>query len=151
MTLLTLWITTFAVCVAGAVIPFINTEIYLVSVSALSPPAFVMPLVAAATAGQMVGKVAMYYAGRGVLRVRNERVKRAVTRLHDRLVDRPRLALALLFSSATVGVPPLYAMAVACGMARMGVVSFAVVGTVGRLIHFAAVALLPQYFKGLLA
>jgi membrane protein YqaA with SNARE-associated domain len=150
MTLLALWFTTFAVCVAGAVIPFINTEIYLLSVSALTPRSFVGPLVIAATFGQMLGKVAMFYAGRGVLRIRHERVRRGVERVRDRLDARPRLAKAVLLSSATVGVPPLYVVSVACGATRMGVVSFFLIGSAGRLIHFAVVALIPQYAKELI-
>jgi membrane protein YqaA with SNARE-associated domain len=144
MTLLVLWITTFAWCIAGAVIPFLNTEIYLISVAALSPPAFVAPLVVAATLGQMCGKLFMYYGGRGVVRIRNERVQRAVAALQERLEPRPLLSRAVLFSSATVGLPPLYVMSVLCGTIRMGVVSFFVIGSVGRLLHFAAVAALPQ-------
>jgi membrane protein YqaA with SNARE-associated domain len=150
MTLLTLWLTTFAVCVAGAIIPFLNTEVYLLSVSALSPRAFVWPLVAAATLGQMAGKVAMFYAGRGVLRIRSRRLHLGVGKVRARLENRPRAARLLLFSSATVGIPPLYLMAVACGTVGMGVVSFFLIGSVGRLIHFAVVALLPQYVKALL-
>ena len=52
---------------------------------------------------------------------------------------------------ATVGLPPLYVMAVVCGTIRMNVVSFFVIGSVGRLIHFAAVAVLPQYAKSWLS
>lgn len=150
MTLLTLWFTTFAFCVAGAIIPFLNTEVYLLSVSALSPRAYVWPLVVAATLGQMVGKVAMFYGGRGVLRIRSARLHRGVEKVRARLENRPRAAELLLFSSATVGLPPLYLMAVACGTVGMGVVPFFLIGSVGRLIHFGVVALLPQYVKTLL-
>jgi membrane protein YqaA with SNARE-associated domain len=150
MSLLAVWLTTFGVCVLGAIVPFVNTEIYLVSVSALSPRAFVGPLVVAATLGQMVGKVAMFYGGRGVPRLKSERVKRAVAALHARLEKNPRTAKLLLFSSATVGLPPLYVMSVACGSAGMGLVPFFVIGTVGRLLHFAVVAMAPQYARAFL-
>lgn len=150
MTLLALWAGTFAVCVVGAVIPFINTEVYLLSVAALSPPAFVAPLVIAATFGQMAGKVAMFYAGRGVLRMRGERMRRGLTAMRARLESRPTAAKLILFSSATVGIPPLYLMAVACGAVGMGVAPFVVIGTVGRLIHFSIVALLPHYARSLI-
>lgn len=148
MTLLALWFTTLLFCIAGAVIPIFNTEIYLLSVSALSPPAFVGPLVIAATLGQMLGKVAMFYGGRGIVRIRHDRVRRGVAALRARLESRPLLARAVLFSSATVGLPPLYVMSVACGTIGMGVVSFLVIGSAGRLIHFAAVAWAPQLVKG---
>ncbi len=147
MTLLTLWLTTFAVCVVGAVIPLVNTEIYLLSVSALSSADMVPPLVLAATAGQMTGKVAMFYAGKGLLRMGGERMRTKAEAVRARLEARPRIAKLTLFSSATIGLPPLYPVAIVCGTIGMGVVSFVVIGFVGRLIHFALVASLPQYAK----
>ena len=131
MTLLGLWLTTLLVCIAGAVIPFINTEVYVLSVAALSPQAFLVPLVVAATVGQMLGKLFMFYAGRGIVHVRSPRVQRGVTALRVRLESRPVLAKLVLFSSATVGIPPLYVMAVACGTIGMGVLSFFTIGFVG--------------------
>lgn len=148
MTLLVILITTFAVCAAGAIIPLINTEIYLLSAVALSPPSYLAPLVVAATLGQMTGKVAMFYGGRGVLRIRHDRVRNGVARLRAMLEHRPWTSRAVLFSSATVGLPPLYAMSVVCGTIGMGVATFFTIGTAGRLIHFAAVALVPQYVRG---
>jgi membrane protein YqaA with SNARE-associated domain len=147
MTLLALWFTTFAVCVVGSIIPLVNTEIYLVSVSALSPREFVFPLVMAATMGQMSGKVAMYYAGRGILKVRSEKVQAKVHAVREKMRARPRLAKFTLFSSATLGLPPLYVVSIACGTVGMGIVSFLVIGSIGRMIHFAVVALIPQYAR----
>jgi membrane protein YqaA with SNARE-associated domain len=63
---------------------------------------------------------------------------------------RPRAGAAVLLASATVGVPPLYVVAIACGAVRMNVVAFFVIGTLGRLVHFAAVAALPQLARHLL-
>jgi membrane protein YqaA with SNARE-associated domain len=144
MTLFALWLTTFGVCVVGAFVPIVNTEIYLLSVSALSPAEFIGPLVLAATVGQMTGKIGMFYAGRGVLKLRNEKVRDKVLAIRARLDERPWVAKATLFSSATFGMPPLYIMSIACGTIGMGLVSFIVIGFLGRLIHFAFVALLPQ-------
>lgn len=150
MTLTTLCLTTFAVCMVGAIIPLVNTEIYLLSVSALSPIEFIAPLVLAATLGQMTGKVGMYFAGRGVLKLPNEKFRDRVLSLRERLEQRPWVAKATLFSSATFGLPPLYIMSIVCGTLGMGLLSFVAIGTVGRLIHFAVVALFPQYAKFLL-
>jgi hypothetical protein len=58
---------------------------------------------------------------------------------------RPWMSGAVLFSSATVGLPPLYVRSVACGTIGMRVVTFFLIGTAGRLIHFGAGALGPQY------
>lgn len=145
MALVIVCLTTFAVCVAGAIIPVINTEIYLLSAVALSPPGYLVPLVLTATLGQMVGKVAMFYGGRGVLRIKQERVRRGVEKLRSMLEHRPWTSRAVLFSSATVGLPPLYVMSVACGTIGMSVITFFVIGMVGRLLHFAAIALIPEY------
>ena len=150
MTLLALWFTTFGVCVAGSIIPLVNTEIYLISVSALSPRAFLGPLVVAATVGQMAGKVAMFYAGRGILRIGTGRVRERVERMRVRLEARPVFARTILFSSATLGLPPLYVMSIACGTIGMSLATFIVIGSAGRLIHFAVVAALPQYARLLL-
>ena len=131
----------------GSLIPLVNTEIYLISVSALSPGEFVFPLVIAATMGQMLGKVAMYYAGKGIINVGSHRFRDRIAAARQKLETRPRLAKLTLFSSATLGLPPLYAVSVACGTIGMGLISFILIGTVGRLIHFAVVAWLPQYAK----
>jgi membrane protein YqaA with SNARE-associated domain len=147
VTLLTLWLTTFVVCLIGSVIPLVNTEIYLLSVSALSPMEFMGPLVIAAAFGQMVGKVGMFYAGRGLLRIRSEKVRSRVIAVRDRMEARPKLAKVTLFASATIGLPPLYVVSIACGTIGMGVLSFFTIGSVGRLIHFAVVAYLPQFAK----
>jgi membrane protein YqaA with SNARE-associated domain len=150
VSLLAAWWTTFAVCFGGSIVPLINTEIYLISAVALSPDAYVAPLVVAAALGQMVGKVVMYYAGRGVLRLPSERIRTRMVALQARMEARPRAGAAVLLASATVGVPPLYVVAIACGAVRMNVVAFFVIGTVGRLVHFAAVAALPQLARYLL-
>lgn len=150
MSLLAAWITTFAVCVAGSIVPLINTEIYLISAVALSPSSYVAPLVVAAALGQMAGKVVMYYAGRGVVRLPSERVRTRMVAMQARLQSRPRAGEAVLLASATVGLPPLYVVAIACGAVRMNLLSFIVIGTVGRLIHFAAVAALPELARHLL-
>ncbi len=147
MSLLAAWITTFGVCVAGSIIPLINTEIYLVSAVALSPASYVAPLVVAASLGQMVGKVVMYYAGRGVLRLPSERVRTRMVAMQARLQARPRAGAAILFASSVVGVPPLYVVSIACGAVRMNLAAFFVIGLVGRLIHFAAIAALPELYR----
>jgi membrane protein YqaA with SNARE-associated domain len=147
MTLISLWITTVAVCLVGSIIPLVNTEVYLIAVSAVAPKEFVVPLVIAATLGQMLGKVAMYHAGRGMVRARSVKVRERVAEWRARLEKRPWLARGVLFSSATLGLPPLYIVTLTCGAIGMGLLSFVVIGSVGRLIHFAVVALLPQYAK----
>jgi membrane protein YqaA with SNARE-associated domain len=149
MTLAAVWFTTFAVCILGSLVPFVNTEIYLLSAVALSPKPFVLPLVIAATAGQTVGKIAMYYVGLGVLKLPAGRVQRGLEATQARMEARPTWGKVLFFSSALVGVPPLYVMAIAAGAVRMNIVFFMVACTVGRFLHFAAVAMVPDLWNRL--
>ena len=73
-----------------------------------------------------------------------------VAALRDSLGNRPWMAKGTLLSSAILGLPPLYIMSIVCGAIGMGLGSFVVIGSAGRLIHFAVVALLPQYAKYLI-
>lgn len=143
MTLLTALWTTFGICVVGAIFPFLNTELYLVSASAVAPESFALPLAAAATAGQMVGKVGLYYAGRGMLRLPGGKIQRGIIAAREQMERRPKASKLLLFTSAVTGFPPFYVMSIAWGAGRMSLLFFVVCGTAGRLIRFGAVALLP--------
>jgi membrane protein YqaA with SNARE-associated domain len=149
MTLVAVWLTTFAVCVLGSLVPFVNTEIYLLSAVALSPRSFALPLVIAAAAGQTAGKIAMYYVGRGVLKLPAGRVQRGLESAQARMEARPTMGKLLFFCSALVGVPPLYVMSIAAGAVRMNLVFYIVACAVGRFLHFAVVALIPDLWQRL--
>ena len=69
---------TFAFCVGSAVIPVLHAETYLITASLLAPPELRWLLVIAATSGQMLGKVGMYYAGRGMKLIPGERMQRRI-------------------------------------------------------------------------
>jgi membrane protein YqaA with SNARE-associated domain len=69
---------TFGYCVASAVIPIFHAEAYLVAASLLVPPELRWPLVIASTTGQMIGKTAMYFGGRGVLLIPGQRMQRRI-------------------------------------------------------------------------
>ncbi len=69
---------TFAFCVGSAIIPVLHAETYLVTASLIAPQELRWPLVIAATSGQMLGKVGMYYAGRGVTLIPGERMQRRI-------------------------------------------------------------------------
>ena len=148
-TLVAVWLTTFAVCVLGSLIPFVNTEIYLLSAVALSPRSYVLPLVIAATVGQTVGKIAMYYVGRGVLKLPAGRVQRGLEAATARLEARPMWGKLFFFFSSLVGFPPLYVMTLAAGAVRMNFAFFVVACLVGRFIHFAVVAMVPDLWNRL--
>ncbi|HKP76252.1 MAG TPA: VTT domain-containing protein [Longimicrobiaceae bacterium] len=144
MDYLALCATSFAICGLGALLPFVNTELYLIGAAALTPRTLWAPLVVAGTVGAMVGKVLLYYAGRGVVKLPGGRVQRGLAKTQARMEARPAVGMALYAVSAVVGVPPFYVTTVAAGAVGMNFWFFLVAGFVGRLVRFAAVVALPE-------
>jgi len=144
MSLLAVWLTTFGVAVLSAVIPVVNIEIYLLGASALAPRHMVIPLIVAGTLGQVIGKIALYYAGSGALKIPGKRLQGALQRMNTQMQERPRMGSALVFVSATLGLPPYYVVTLAAGAARMNLPVFLAVSLVGRLIRFTIVVAVPQ-------
>ena len=139
-----LCLTSFAICALGALVPFVNTEVYLIGAAALAPRELWPPLVVAGTIGAMAGKVLLYYAGRGVVKLPGGRVQRGLAKTQARMEARPGVGMALYAVSSVVGVPPFYVTTIAAGAVGMNFTFFLVVGFIGRLIRFAAVVALPQ-------
>ncbi|MDQ3698002.1 MAG: VTT domain-containing protein [Gemmatimonadota bacterium] len=148
MTALTTLLATFAWCVASAVVPVINSELYLLAVAAAVPRALAVPLIVAATLGQMVGKSLMYFAGRGVLRLPGGRMKRIVGEVDRRYQGHAGLGAGIILLSASLGFPPFYIVAVACGLVRVPFARFLLLGAIGRFARFAAVVLGGQLAGG---
>ncbi|MGH3874299.1 MAG: VTT domain-containing protein [Pseudonocardiaceae bacterium] len=145
---------TLGYCVLSALVPVFNTEIYLVGLAAAQPQLSWVWLGLIAAVGQMIGKVVFYYAGRGALvlpaRFRPERDRpRAgrwslrVRRLQEELQRRPGWMVVALLASALTGLPPFAATAVLAGLARVRLITFLIVGLIGRFVRFAAVAASP--------
>lgn len=130
--------------------PFVNAELYLLAASAAAPASMTLPLIIAATAGQMTAKVAMYGAGRGVVRLPGERMKRWVADAETWAQTRPNTGNGLVLVSAASGFPPFYFMSIACGMLKFRFLPFLALGFTGRFIRFAVVVLFPQIGKALL-
>lgn len=151
MTALLAFLTTFGVSAFSAIVPVVNTEIYLLAASALAPRELAIPLVIAAATGQMLGKSLMYLAGVGALRLPSERLRRTVARVEARYQQAgaggATLGGGIIFLSAVVGLPPFYVVSVACGLFRIPFMRFLVLGIVGRLIRFAVIVFVPQAYK----
>ncbi len=102
---------TFGGCVLGSIVPVISSEVLLLGISAVSPASLALPLVLAAAAGQIVGKLPYYLAARGVITLpRWEKlaakpqprpVRRAAEMLERLERGRFQAPLLLLVSSAT--------------------------------------------------
>ena len=130
--------------------PFVNAELYLLAASAAAPREMAIPLVLAATLGQMTAKAAMYGAGRGVLRIPGERMKRWMAEAEKWARNRKKTGGGLIFISAASGFPPFYFVSIAGGMLGVPFAQFLLLGFLGRFIRFGVVVLFPQLGKALL-
>lgn len=144
MSYLVLCLTSFAVCGAGALLPFLNTEVYLVGAAALTPRPLWVPLVLSGTVGAMAGKVLLYYAGKGVVRIPNRKVRSGMEAMQAKMAARPLWAKWIYAVSALVGLPPYYLTTVAAGAIEMNFAFFLVIGFIGRLVRFGIVVMLPE-------
>jgi membrane protein YqaA with SNARE-associated domain len=135
---------TFAFCACSAMIPVLHAEAYLVAASLLAPPELRWPLIIAAASGQMLGKVGMYYAGRGVRLIPGERMQRRIRLATERYRDTAQLGGGLVFLSAASGIPPFYLISVAAGTLTFPIMPFIILGFLGRFLRFTAAVFLPH-------
>lgn len=149
------YLATFAYCIVSALLPFVNAEAYLVGVAALTRPPSVWLLALVAAAGQMVGKLLFYYAGRGALRLprllqRKQKQGRWAARLRgwrQRAEAKPLFGAGLVLVSALAGLPPFAAVSVLAGVVRLPVWVFAPLGLAGRYGRFLVLLLAPSAWR----
>ena len=147
METLSLYGGTLVVCVVSAIVPLVHTELYLVGVAALVDPRHLPALALVAAVGQMAGKVPVYYAGRGVLRM--PFFKGRMEHWEEKLRVHPAGVDGVLFLSAFLGVPPIYAVSVSAGALRWSLARFLVIGFVGRTLRFLVVMAVPALAKSM--
>jgi membrane protein YqaA with SNARE-associated domain len=134
---------TFVYAVLSGAIPVLNCEVFLLVLAVKAPREMLFPLIVTTTLGQMVAKSLLYWAGRGVLRLPGgARVENVLASLGCKVGAGWRAA-ALVFASAVIGIPPFYAMSVACGAMRWSFGSFLLFGFLGRLVRFSVTLLVP--------
>lgn len=163
------------VALGSALIPMINVEIFLIAVATREAhlPWQWLALGIVVAAGQMVGKLPYYYAGRGSLRVpeflrpkpkqakpmtprrvrwkkRTKRWRGWIDGVTEKCRQHPRWMTGTYGLSAVTGVPPYMAIVVLAGMARMSLASFLITGLIGRCIRFTALAASPELVARLL-
>ena len=139
-----LWLTTFVIGIASALIPFLPIEVYIVGAGAADGgTAASISLGIAAGGGATVGKVIWYeLARRGSTsewaqkKLSKPKVKAAYDRWLIRMEGRPWYAGSLMFVSAFIGIPPLLVMAAVAGFLRMPMWVFLPTVVVGRSMRF---------------
>ena len=134
----------YAAAVVSALVPWVNAELLMLAALPMAAShGTLAALVFVFTLGQMTGKSVMFWVSRRATTAPAPRLHRVVERWRDRFERHPRSALACVFVSAALGFPPFYAVSIAAGTFRMSFGRFLAVGGVGRLLHFAVVALVP--------
>jgi membrane protein YqaA with SNARE-associated domain len=131
---------TFFVGLVSGLVPFVNAEAYLVSVSAFAPAATLGAVVVAATLGQMTAKCLLFLTGRGLVHLPiRRREASGLARVKGFLEGGAGRAAALVFVSALCGIPPFYLVTLAAGALGFPLGRFCALGTLGRVLRFAAV------------
>jgi membrane protein YqaA with SNARE-associated domain len=141
---------TLVVAVGGGLVPFINVEAWLLGVSAICPSAALVPVVLAASLGQVAAKAVLYRVGGGaplgqISRPPGSRLAAAVRRLEEATAH----GTAVVFVSALTGVPPFYLVSVAAGVVHFRFPRFLALALVGRGLRFTLVFLLPRVASAL--
>jgi len=140
---------TLLFCFAGGLVPVLNTEIYLMSISALAAPVAIWPVILIATSGQLIAKTIVYLAGKGVIRFPLKRYENKMELVKEKFDQWKSAPYLFIFISAFTGIPPFYAVTFFAGLIRMDLTKFLIVGFLGRFLRFALAAQLPQLFMKL--
>ena len=128
----------FVVGAISSVIPIVSIDVFVVGVTLAAGSAAALGVIVLAAAGQLAGKLPIYYAARGVAALPGPQRAR-IDRFRDRMTrwqNAPRLVLA---TSAVAGLPPFSIVATAAGALAIGVRSFCVVVFSGRAARFAVI------------
>lgn len=159
LTVIGLVSTTFGVSMAGALVPLISVELFVVGLALSGPDLQWWVLALVVAVGQAAGKLLYYYAAQGIrclprfLHRKGEssspgRASRWLERFGRSCAQRPFWAGAALLISAAVSLPPFAASSVVAGWARISVPLFLGAALLGRYVRYAALLLAPTLVSG---
>lgn len=141
---------TLVVCFLSTVILVIHAELFLIAMSALSPPEALPLLVLLAALGQMAGKSLVYLGGSGALRL-SERLQRASARWREKIARWRGANAQLILMSSFTGLPPFMLVSVVAGALQIRFRTFLLCGFIGRLGRFSIAVAFPQLVRQLLS
>lgn len=142
--------------VLSSIIPLFNSELYVGVVAAAARPQITMVAVLAMAVGTVAGKLVLFVLARGG----SERLGVGKALQEDKPLPAGRFRLWLrqtsdllmawladsrlgpltILLAASVGIPPLFVVAVMAGVARQNILLFGLAVFFGRLARFAVVA-----------
>jgi len=124
-----------AACLAGGVMPWINSEVAVAGAAVLLPTSAGPALVLLCAAAQMTAKCGLYGVTRWAPDRLPDRARLLLARVEHYRERRRILGLAV-FSGAFVALPPFYLVTLACGVLRVPFVLFAVAGMAGTAARY---------------
>ena len=141
-----LWLTTFVLSIASALIPFLPIEVYILGAGATDTgTAAAIALGIAAGAGATIGKIIWYEAARRGIesawaqkKLAKPKVRASYDKWVDRMHGRPWYAVGVMFVAASAGIPPLLAMSAVAGVLKMPMWAFVPTVFLGRTVRFTA-------------
>ena len=135
---------TFAVSLIAGLVPLINAEVFLVGLVrlAIDDPSQLPWVVVAAATGQMVAKIGLYHAGRGMLELPRGRYRAKIEAVRERIERWKSKPYIIYGLSSVLGIPPFYLTVIAAGAMQISFQAFLAIGMAGRLVRFAVVVAL---------
>jgi membrane protein YqaA with SNARE-associated domain len=132
---------TFVVAIISGLVPLVNAEVVLIGLVRLvvTDPSQLPALVVLTAVGQMIAKIGLYHASRGMIELPRGRYREKILAARARLErwrSRPYLVYSL---SASLGVPPFYLTVLAAGALAIRFSAFVAIGLAGRLLRFAVI------------
>jgi membrane protein YqaA with SNARE-associated domain len=130
---------TFAVSIIAGLVPLVNAEVFLVGLVrlAVARSSQLPAIVIAAAAGQMVAKIGLYHAGRGMLELPRGRHQAKIAKVRAKLEQWKTKPYLVYGASSVLGLPPFYLTVLAAGAMKIRLQAFLVIGLGGRLVRFA--------------
>ena len=140
----------FGLTVASAVLPWLNAEIIVLALPAVTHSRGGLALlVCIAVAGQMTGKGLVYWLGRKGARRASPTMTAKLDRWRSRMTRRPSSPVAIVFLSSAVGLPPFFAITAIAGALKLDFVEFLAAGAAGRLIRFGGLVIAEARVLGI--
>lgn len=143
---LALYASGYGASILSALIPIINAELLLLSLTALvSTKADVFAMAVIVTCGQATGTMVLYFlANKSTHWHPPRRMAAAIERWRERFESAPRGVAGLVFASSCGGVPPYSVTTILAGTLGIDFKRFILIASTGRFIRFTIVAFFPQ-------
>jgi membrane protein YqaA with SNARE-associated domain len=140
----------FVISFLSGLIPILNIELYLIVLALTGKfnDQFVLISFLAAL-GQIISKIIVYEGSRKSTNIRlGKKIDMEKVKIwSEKMMQNTLRADLIMFSSATVGIPPILITPFIAGFARYPLLRFVIVALVGRWIRFWACLASPALFQ----